>query len=211
MPESAQEWYARVSAAIAQDGYGAPTWPASPAYPLAEDGSVRALDPPTAERPREGDGGVDCPLCERSQREDPREYVYWRDEVAMLGVPFQPTALPLVTFLMPRRHADLAELAPAEAGRLGVILAGLERAVCDVLDVPRVQVARFGEGVEHLHWWVFGRPTGVDQLRGSFLLLWDDVLPPGDRTRQRADLDLVAARLVELAGGEALPFSSVVD
>jgi hypothetical protein len=88
----------------------------------------------------------------------------------------------------------------------------LDCAASDVLDVPRVQVTRFGEGVEHLHWWVFARPTGANQLRGSFLLLWDDVLPPRDPSARRADLDLVAARLVELAGGEALPgLNSLVE
>ena len=81
----------------------------------------------------------------------------------------------------------------------------LERAACDVLDIPRVQVFRYGEGLEHLHWWVAARPTGTTQLRGSFVVQWNSVLPPGDPAAQRADLDLVAARLVELAGGQALP------
>ena len=136
---------------------------------------------------------------------DPSGYVYWRDELTMLGVPFQPTALPLVTYLMPRRHADLGDLTREEAARCGELLTYLERAARDVLDVPRVQVARYGEGVEHLHWWVFARPTGALDLRGPHVLLWDEVLPAREPVARRADLDLLAARLVELAGGEALP------
>ena len=78
----------------------------------------------------------------------------------------------------------------------------LERAVTDVLDVPRVQILRWGDGQEHLHWWVMGRPTGVGQLRGTFLSWWEDILPPRPRAEFRADLELVMRRLVELAGGE---------
>jgi diadenosine tetraphosphate (Ap4A) HIT family hydrolase len=205
MPETAREWHDRVLRQAEADGYGDAGWPSSPSYPLDPDGAVRRLDPPGDERPREGAGGVDCPLCLHSTADDPRDYVYWRDDLCMLGVPFQPTALPLATFLMPRRHADLSDLTHGESRRMGEVLVHLERAAVDVLDVPRVQVTRFGEGVEHLHWWVFARPAGTNQLRGSFLLLWDDVLPPRDLPARRADLDLVAARLVELAGGEALP------
>ena len=59
-------------------------------------------------RSRGGIDGHDCPICERSRAADARDYIYWRDDLLMLGVPFQPWALPLVTYLMPRRHADLA-------------------------------------------------------------------------------------------------------
>ena len=55
--------------------------------------------------------------------------------------------------------------------------------------------------------WLFARPTGVTQLRGTFVTLWEDLLPVRDPAALRADLDLVAARLVELAGGTALPAS----
>ena len=53
--------------------------------------------------------------------------------------------------------------------------------------------------------WVFARPTGALDLRGPHVLLWDEVLPVREPVARRADLDLLAARLVELAGGEALP------
>ncbi|GAA2123733.1 hypothetical protein [Nocardioides bigeumensis] len=204
MPESAQEWYDRVSARIAEDGYGPPEWRSAPSFPLDESGAVRALERPGEEPLRGGLTVEDCPICERSQADDAHEYIYWRDDLFMLGVPFQPFALPLVTYLMPRRHADLAALTAQEARRQGELLVALERAAVDVLNVPRVQVARNGEGLEHLHWGVFARPTGAGQLRGSFLVQWSSVLPSGDPVAQRADLDLVAARLMELTGGLAL-------
>ena len=90
------------------EGYAAPGWPDSPAYPLDAEGAVRALEPPGEEPPARRHRRPDCPMCERSRAADARDYIYWRDDLLMLGVPFQPWALPLVTYLMPRRHADLA-------------------------------------------------------------------------------------------------------
>lgn len=205
MPESAQQWYARVGARIDAEGYRNPPWPAWPTWPLEGATAARPLAPPGEEQPRLGAGGVDCVQCERSRVDDPSDYVCWRDDLAMLGVPFQGSSLPFCTFLMTRRHADLSYLTPVEAARIGELQMYVERAACDVLDVPRVQVARWGDGAEHLHWWVFARPTGMAQLRGTFVSLWDDLLPLPDPAAFRADLDLVADRLVELAGGEALP------
>jgi diadenosine tetraphosphate (Ap4A) HIT family hydrolase len=129
-------------------------------------------------------------------------YVMWHDDVAMIGQPHEDIAIPFTAFLMPRRHADLSDLEPHEAARMGQLMVLLERAVTDVLDVPRVQILRWGDGQEHLHWWVMGRPTGVGQLRGTFLSWWEDILPPRPRAEFRADLELVMRRLVELAGGE---------
>jgi diadenosine tetraphosphate (Ap4A) HIT family hydrolase len=132
------------------------------------------------------------------------DYLVWRDDIAMIGVPNDAPAIPLVAFLMPRRHADLADLTPEEAGHLGELLVHVEQAACDVLDVPRLHVIRYGDGQEHLHWWLMGRPTGALQLRGSFLSLWDDLLPQMSRREVRDNLDLVCGRLVELAGGTLL-------
>ena len=46
--------------------------------------------------------GEGCPMCEHSRGDDAADYIYWRDDLFMLGVPFQPFALPLLTYLMPR-------------------------------------------------------------------------------------------------------------
>lgn len=205
MPESAQQWYARVRAAIETDGYREAAWPQWPTWPLKGGIRPRALRPPDGEPSRSGAGGVGCVQCERSRTDDPSTYLFWRDELAMLGAPFGGSSLPLCCFLMTRRHADLSDLTTEEAGRIGELQMYLERATCEVLDVPRVQIARWGDGAEHLHWAVFARPTGATQLRGTFLTMWDDLLPLRDPAALRADLDRVAARLVELAGGEALP------
>jgi diadenosine tetraphosphate (Ap4A) HIT family hydrolase len=204
MPETASDWYARVSAAIDADGYRPSSWPDWPTWPFDGELTTRPLAAPGSERPRAGEGGVGCFMCEKSRGDDPAEYVVWRDEVAMIGVPLEGSALPFGVFLMPRRHADLSDLTPAEAARLGELLVYAERAAVDVLDIPRIQVARWGDGQEHLHWWLTARPTGMEQLHGTFLSHWDDLLPLPDPAAARADLELVAARLVELTGGEVL-------
>jgi len=203
MAQSAREWYDDTRARIAAGGYRRASWTAWPTWPFLGELEQRELEPPTRERERGGTGGVDCFMCAAAagERDD---YLVWRDDVAMLGEPLETGALPFAAFLMPRQHADLAGLSPAVAGRMGELQTLLERAVTDVLDVPRLQLYRWGDGQEHLHWWALGRPTGVEQLRGTFLPLWDDVLPPRPREQSHADLVAVATRLAELAGGRVL-------
>lgn len=201
---SAREWYDRTRARIAASGYRRAPWLDRSGWPFDGDLATRELAPPGDERPRGGRDG-DCFICAAAAG-DGGDYVLWRDEVAMLGQPRDDVALPFVAFLMPRRHADLSDLAPHEAARVGELLTLLERAATDVLDVPRLQLLRWGDGQEHLHWWALGRPTGVEGLRAPFTPLWDDLLPPRPRAESRADLEAVARRLVELAGGE-LPWA----
>ena len=203
--QSARGWYDDTRARIAESGYRPAPWSGWPTWPFDGELAQRELEPPVDERPRGGSDG-DCFICAAAAG-DGGEYVVWRDDLAMLGQPRDDVALPFVAFLMPRRHADLSDLEPREAGRMGELLVLLERAVTDVLDVPRMQALRWGDGQEHLHWWTIGRPTGIAQLRGAFTPLWDDLLPPRPREESRADLEAVARRLVELAGGE-LPWAA---
>lgn len=201
MPETAQQWYDRVSAAIAADGYRESDWGQWPTWPFDGELTPRRLDPPGEEQPRRGIDGVDCRSCQTG-RELPAHDVLWFDGHYYLTWA-RGQALPFGAFLMPREHADLATLSPVVAARGGELLSLVERAAVDVLDVPRIQVARWGDGGEHLHWWLYARPTGMNQLRGTFLSHWDDILPVRDEAAQRADMVLVARRLAELAGGTA--------
>jgi diadenosine tetraphosphate (Ap4A) HIT family hydrolase len=202
MPQTPQQWYARISAAIEADGYRTTDLTQWSSWPWTGDLTVKALDPPAdAEPPRSGAGGVDCQQCVSSRDAD-SGYLIWRDRLWMVGLPFEPSALPFAAFLMPRRHADLQDLTPAESARQGELLTAVEQAACAMLPIPRIQVARWGDGSEHLHWWLYARPTGQLQLRGTFLSHWDDLLPGGDAAAARADGELFAATLVELVGGE---------
>lgn len=205
MAEASQEWYERMVRRIDEVGHRELDPPSWKTWPWDEGYVVRPLAGPDEEPVRHGAGGVRCRAC--SANDDPGEYIVWRDEIAMIGRKLEGTPIPFLAFLMPRRHVDLGGLTEAEAARMGVLLTQVERAVCDVLDVPRIQAARWGDGSEHLHWWIYGRPTGVLQLRGTFLALWEDLLPVRDADDERRDLDQVVARLVELVGGETRPGS----
>lgn len=202
MPQSAQEWFDETRRRIEADGHRSVEWSTWGTWPFDGDlGRPRELAPPVAESERGGANGVDCFMCAAVADED-TDYIVWRDDLAMIGQPLEEIAIPFTAFLMPQRHADLSDLEPREAARMGELMVLLERAVTDVLDVPRVQIMRWGDGQEHLHWWVLGRPTGVGQLRGTFLSWWEDILPPRPRDEFRADLRAVMTRFVELAGGE---------
>jgi diadenosine tetraphosphate (Ap4A) HIT family hydrolase len=205
MTQTPKQWYDRVHAVIGDSGYREPDFSSWMSWPWVGDLTTKPLDPPVAAEPaRAGGGGAgDCQICTWSQDPD-IDYLIWRDETWMIGLPFEPSSLPFAAFLMPRRHADLQDLTPAESARQGELLTGIERAACAVLAVPRIQVARWGDGSEHLHWWMFARPTGQLQLRGTFLALWDDLLPGADSAATRSNGELLAAKLVELAGGEVV-------
>lgn len=203
MPESSQEWYERVSARIAETGHRRLDWAEWETWPFEGQLVPRELRPPGAEHPRGGAGGVDCFMCEAAAGHG-GDYLVWTDDVLMLGLPQELIAIPFTAFLMPCAHHDLADLPADQARRMGEVLVAAERAVMQTLDVPRMQVYRYGDGQEHLHWWLLGRPTGMHQLRGTFLPHWDDLLPPRTRAELRTDLLLVAERLTTLVGGRVL-------
>ena len=204
MPETAQEWYDRVSGRVAEEGYRHLAWGEWETWPFQGELVPKALEPPTTERPRNGAGGVDCFMCDAAAGRG-GDYLVWTDGTWMIGIPQEQVAIPFTAFLMPCRHADLSDLTAEESQRMGELLVGVEQAAVAVLDVPRLQVFRYGDGQEHLHWWLLGRPTGMHQLRGTFLAHWDELLPSRSRAELRADVALVAEELVSAAGGRLVP------
>jgi diadenosine tetraphosphate (Ap4A) HIT family hydrolase len=134
--------------------------------------------------PREGEGGVDCPSCERSDDAyiwcDPR----WRLQ------PFpEPGGLPLVLILETRTHfAEPRDLPTDLAAELGVLIGRIDRAMGAIDGVGRVHTCRWGDGGEHLHWWFIARPARLPQLLGSFATIWDDILPPTPQPIWEANL-----------------------
>ena len=164
-------------------------------FPFEGDMRPRALEAPAPEEPREGEGGRDCPSCNASDD----DYL-WTTDNWRLGTLGAPGGLPIVVLLEAREHYDgPADLPPALAAEMGVLLGRVERAVASVEHVARVHVCRWGDGGAHLHWWFMGRPARLGQLRGSFAAIWDDVLPPTPEDVWRANVDQVVAHL--RAGG----------
>ena len=106
----------------------------------------------------------------------------------------------MVLILESRSHLDLGDLPNLLAAELGVMTVRLERAIRSLDGVARVHVNRWGDGSAHLHVWFLARPYGRLQLRGTFLSLWDDILPPIPESQWRENLALVAAWLAEFGG-----------
>jgi hypothetical protein len=99
-----------------------------------------------------------------------------------------------------RSHLDIGDLPNLLAAELGVMTVRLERAIRSLDGVARVHVNRWGDGSAHLHMWFLARPYGRLQLRGTFLSLWDDLLPVIPEEQWQENLALVAEWLAGFGG-----------
>ncbi|MDO3705546.1 hypothetical protein Q3W71_28145 [Micromonospora sp. C28SCA-DRY-2] len=167
-----------------------------PSFPFEGDLRVKQLDDPVpVEPPRKGEGLRECTACGA-----PDEAYIWVSERWRVRAMDRPTGLPMVLILESRSHLDLGDLPNLLAAELGVMTVRLERAIRSLDDVARVHVNRWGDGSAHLHMWFLARPLGRLQLRGTFLPLWDSILPPISEAQWRENLALVAAWLAEFGG-----------
>jgi diadenosine tetraphosphate (Ap4A) HIT family hydrolase len=103
--------------------------------------------------------------------------------------------------LHPRDHYDLADLPDELAAELGVLTAHIARHIQSLPNIARAHVYRIGDGGAHLHAWFFARPEGQAQLSGSWLVVWDDLLPEYPADLAEADAAIVADALVASYGG----------
>ncbi|WP_309226227.1 MULTISPECIES: hypothetical protein [Micromonospora] len=167
-----------------------------PSFPFEGDLRVKQLDDPVpVEPPRRGEGNRECTACNA-----PDEAYIWVGERWRVRAMDRPTGLPMVLILESRSHLDLGDLPNLLAAELGVMTVRLERAIRSLDGVARVHVNRWGDGSAHLHMWFLARPYGRLQLRGTFLSLWDSILPPISEAQWRENLALVAAWLAEFGG-----------
>jgi diadenosine tetraphosphate (Ap4A) HIT family hydrolase len=167
-----------------------------PSFPFEGDLRVKPLEPiATTEPPREGEEAGSCVACAA-----PDEAYIWVSERWRVRAMDRPSGLPMVLILESRSHLDLGDLPNLLAAELGVMTVRLERAIRSLDGVARVHVNRWGDGSAHLHLWFLARPRGRLQLRGSFLSLWDEILPSIPEGEWRESLALVAAWLAEFGG-----------
>ena len=103
--------------------------------------------------------------------------------------------VPLALMLIPREHHDLADLPDDLSAELGVLTTHIARHVEALPNVARSHVYRIGDGGAHLHIWFFARPLGQGQLWGSWLPVWDDLLPEYPDDVAVRDAETVAAAL----------------
>ncbi|WP_231930469.1 hypothetical protein [Micromonospora coriariae] len=115
--------------------------------------------------------------------------------------------VPLVLMLYPRDHYDMADLPDELAAELGLLSTRIVRHVQALPHISRAHVYRIGDGGAHLHVWFFARPEGQGQLYGSWLVVWDDLLPEYPADVAEADADIVADALVACHGGHRSPIS----
>ena len=142
-------------------------------WPFDADLETAPLAEPIIPEPaRGGQGGVDCSSCRRDAGFD-----VWEDEHFALGIPVEPSGLPIIAVLISQAHHDLEDLPVELAARLGPMIQRVSRAVGTLEDVGRVHVNRWGDGNEHFHVWFLPRPKGMWGLRGALLAAWDDLLP----------------------------------
>lgn len=167
--------------------------------PFEADGlRVSPLRPPVpVEPPRDGEDPADCRSC-RHRDEGIWLHERWR-LTRMSGV-----GVPLVVMLHPRDHYDLADLPDDLAAEMGVLTTHVGRHVEALENVSRAHVYRIGDGGAHLHVWFFARPARQAQLYGSWLPVWDDLLPEYPSDVADADAAHVAAALARSFGGTAV-------
>ena len=168
--------------------------------PFEQDGlRVAGLRPPVLpEPPRHGEDPADCGSCRN------RDEGIWFDERWRL-TRIDGVGVPLVLMLHPRDHYDLADLPDDLAAELGVLTVHVARHVQGLPGVSRAHVYRIGDGGAHLHVWFFARPEGQAQLYGSWLVVWDDLLPEYPTDLADADAGVVADALVASYGGSRRP------
>jgi diadenosine tetraphosphate (Ap4A) HIT family hydrolase len=172
-----------------------------PLFPFDGEILVKPLEEPRIpEEPRLGEpGGGPCPNCGKLL-----ERAIWQNERWLVRtLTDHPHGLPMVVLLIPRAHHDLEDLPAAELAELGPIIQRVARAVATLPGVARVHIGRHGDASEHLHLWFLTRPTGVRQMGGPVLDIWDELLPRVPPEEWRANLRAVAAALAE-DDGEAL-------
>ncbi len=187
MPETPEEFYERAAGSL--QAPPVETWDT---WPFQGPVEPRPMEPPVdAEKPRRGEGGVDCRAC--ANPDD--DYLWTNERWRLFGFP-RPAGLPVIVILEPREHfQEPADLPDELAADLGVMISRLDRAVSSVDGVGRVHVLRYGEGGAHLHWWFVARPARMEQLGSSFSTIWDDVLPPTPEDVWRENLAAVVAAL----------------
>jgi diadenosine tetraphosphate (Ap4A) HIT family hydrolase len=83
----------------------------------------------------------------------------WEDDFWLLESVISPVLWRGFLILKLKRHCEhLAELMPAEAAALGPAVRAACGALAAVLAPAKVYVASFGDGVQHIHFWLVPRP-----------------------------------------------------
>jgi hypothetical protein len=206
MPETPAELHERVMAASDDEG----RLPLSrmtgwEIFPFEREGLrvVRLQPPRLPEPPRRGEAGSACDVCAAADEPNSSDSEIWRDDRWRLEA-LQQSGVPLLLMLKPLAHHDLTDLPDDLARELGVLMVHIARAVESLPHVARCHVSKWGDGGAHLHLFFYARPEGFQQLRGTCLAVWDDLLPATPDAVRAADARAVADALARSYGGRPL-------
>jgi diadenosine tetraphosphate (Ap4A) HIT family hydrolase len=195
MPESAEEVYARVVAAVGENGRlpmpPVGEWDMFPWETVDGELKPKVLRPPGEDPVRRGERAEECERCTNPRH----DLTIWRNDRWYVTRAEQPSGLPLLLWLHPVQHADLTDLSQTMAAEQGVISTRLARIMSHLPNVGRVHVCRWGDGSAHLHWWFIARTARLPQVIGSMAVEWDEMLPPVPEHVWESDYREVARRL----------------
>ncbi|MFJ9714166.1 hypothetical protein [Streptomyces sp. NPDC101234] len=96
---------------------------------------------------------------------------------------------------------DMAGLPDETAAQLGVLTTHIVRHAQALPHISRAHVHRIGDGAAHQDIWFFARPKGQAQLYGSWLPVWDDLLPDYPADVVDSDAAAVAGAPITSYGG----------
>lgn len=83
----------------------------------------------------------------------------WEDDFWLLESVVSPVLWRGFLILKLKRHCEqLHELTPAEAAALGPAVRTACGALANILAPAKIYVASFGDGVQHIHFWLLPRP-----------------------------------------------------
>jgi hypothetical protein len=204
MPESIEDYFARVAAATDEGGrisINAGEIQNWDIFPFESEGlRLKPIEPlAEIEAPRGGERPADC-YCATGAA--PPSLV-WSDENWQVGL-LEPSGAPLVMMLTPRSHHDFTSLPSDLAAEMGQLMVALGAAIETLPSVARVHMSKWGDGGAHAHVFFFARPTRMPQLRGTCLALWDDFLPALPGKVRDDNARAVVQQLVATYGGRAI-------
>lgn len=210
MPETIDDYYKRVMAAVDDEGRlaipagGIPYWEI---FPFEAEGlRLKPIGPlADAEEPRHGEVPAQCHCAGRDDADEgsPVDGEVWRDDHWRISVA-EPSGAPVILMLSPREHYDFTSLPKDRAAEMGQIMVALGAAIEALPSVARVHVSKWGDGGAHAHVFFFARPTQMPQLRGTMMAVWDDFLPRIPVDVRDANARAVIQDLVRTHGGCAL-------